>query len=65
MVAVIGGSRTFLAVVLWLVAFTQSWTGIPWTVSAEVPADDLRDKTLALGAASGYWIGKCNLYFVS
>ncbi|KAG7531337.1 hypothetical protein FFLO_04398 [Filobasidium floriforme] len=44
-------------IVLWLVAFTQSWTGIPWTVSAEVPADDLRDKTLALGAASGYWIG--------
>lgn len=45
-------------VVLWLVAFTRSWTGIPWTVSAEVPADDLRDKTLALGAASGYWIGE-------
>ena len=44
-------------VVLWLVAFTQSWTGIPWTVSAEIPADDLRDKTLAVGAASGYWAG--------
>jgi SP family sugar:H+ symporter-like MFS transporter len=54
-------SLRFAPVVLWLVAFTQSWTGIPWTVSAEVPADDLRDKTLALGAASGYWIGESQL----
>lgn len=44
-------------IVLWLFAFTQSWTNIPWTVSAEVPADHLRDKTLALGAFSGYISG--------
>lgn len=56
-------SRTYILlihlcpVVLWLVAFTQSWTNIPWTVSAEIPADNLRDKTLAIGAFSGYISG--------
>lgn len=50
-------NRFHHAVVLWLFAFTQSWTNIPWTISAEVPADHLRDKTLAIGAFSGYISG--------
>jgi hypothetical protein len=42
---------------LYLVAFTQSWTNIPWTVSAELPSNRLRDKTLTIGAWSGYGVG--------
>lgn len=45
------------AVFVWLAAFTQSWTNIPWTVSAELPSDALRDKTLAIGAFGGYVVG--------
>lgn len=44
-------------VFLWVIAFSQSWTDIPWTISAEVPSDLLRDKTLATGAFSGYVVG--------
>ncbi|ORY61060.1 general substrate transporter [Leucosporidium creatinivorum] len=42
---------------LWLAAFSQSWTSIPWTVSAELPSEALRDKTLAIGAFGGYAVG--------
>ncbi|KAK4687587.1 hypothetical protein P7C73_g2530, partial [Tremellales sp. Uapishka_1] len=42
---------------IWLIAFTQSWTNIPWTVSAELPASRLRDKTLTIGAWGGYGVG--------
>jgi hypothetical protein len=38
-------------------AFTQSWTAIPWVVSTETPAEELREKTTAIGAAAGYWAG--------
>jgi hypothetical protein len=42
---------------VWLIAFTQSWTNIPWTVSAELPSNRLRDKTLTIGAWGGYGVG--------
>lgn len=43
---------------VWLVAFSQSWTNIPWTVSAELPSNRLRDKTLTIGAWGGYGVGE-------
>nr|WVH01927.1 membrane transporter [Naematelia aurantialba] len=42
---------------IWLIAFTQSWTNIPWTVAAELPSSRLRDKTLTIGAWGGYGVG--------
>ncbi|KAL8279414.1 hypothetical protein RQP46_008226 [Phenoliferia psychrophenolica] len=42
---------------IWLAGFSQSWTSIPWTVSAELPSEALRDKTLAIGAFGGYVVG--------
>lgn len=48
---------TTMSVFLWLIAFTQSWTNIPWTVSAELPSEATREKTLAIGAFGGYVTG--------
>jgi hypothetical protein len=48
---------TVFLIFLWLVAFTQSWTNIPWTVSAELPSEATREKTLAIGAFGGYVTG--------
>jgi hypothetical protein len=50
-------SSLFISVFIWLAAFSQSWTNIPWTVSAELPSEALRDKTLAIGAFGGYAVG--------
>lgn len=51
------GKLCLFFVFMWNVAFASTWGNIPWTVSAELPSDEVRDKTLALSAFSAYATG--------
>ncbi|ORY89803.1 general substrate transporter [Leucosporidium creatinivorum] len=42
---------------IWVAAFGASWGTLPWIVSAEISSQMLREKSLALGAWSGYGVG--------
>ncbi len=54
-----GAMANFLvaALFLWVVFFSNTWSIMPWTVSAEISSAPLREKTLAIGAWSGFGVG--------
>lgn len=51
------GKLALFFVFIWNVFFASCWGATPWTISAETPADDLRDKTLAFSSFSAYTTG--------
>ncbi|KAK8843942.1 hypothetical protein IAR55_006734 [Kwoniella newhampshirensis] len=42
---------------LYIAFFSNTWSVMPWTVSAEISAAPLREMTLAIGAWSGFGVG--------
>lgn len=50
--------RTIVAAFfIWVLIFSVSWGPLTWTVTAETPSAALREKSIALGAWSGYAVG--------
>ncbi len=52
-----GQKAIIAAFVIWMLAFGISWGPVCWTVTAETPSAALREKSIALGAWSGYAVG--------
>lgn len=45
-----------MLVAAWIIIFTQTWAGVPYTIAAEIPNEQLRDKSFAFAIACGYII---------
>jgi MFS transporter, SP family, sugar:H+ symporter len=49
---------------IWVAVFSVSWSPMPWTISAEIGASALREKTLAVGAFAGFAVGLLTSFVV-
>ncbi|WVW83537.1 hypothetical protein I302_105558 [Kwoniella bestiolae CBS 10118] len=54
------GSLTLAAIFIWVLTYSPTWGALPWTIAAEISSQQLRAKTLAVAAWSGYAVGLIN-----
>ncbi|OCF43453.1 hypothetical protein I317_02753 [Kwoniella heveanensis CBS 569] len=54
------GNLTLAAIFIWVFSFSPTWGALPWTTAAEISSQQLRAKTLAVAAWSGYAVGLIN-----